>query len=244
MARVHHFVVIASVLVLLGAQHPSFGQPTESYTVEEVFAGLLFGAGRAAELFPDLWPARQTIPTPKTPVTAAIWLDEGARALRREKLVTEADTTKLSTIARGIAEGRGTTRERVTPEQVANFAFRRIAERDPDFVARFRSEISSGDQLRVQAVVAESSRRVNEILLGTISVDQPFRSGIADDIAVNVNTLVNVDTAINVNVAYNVDTVKNITNAWVDRPLDERSRLVNEVIINAITIRLGTIQFR
>jgi hypothetical protein len=93
-------------------------------------------------------------------------------------------------------------------------------------------------------VVAESSRRVNEILLGTISVDQPFRSGIADDIAVNVNTLVNVDTAINVNVAYNVDTVKNITNAWVDRPLDERSRLVNEVIINAITIRLGTIQFR
>jgi hypothetical protein len=213
------------------------------FTPQEVYVGLFFGTGKAATLFPEIWPAKKER-SGLTNVEAAKSLRDGGKSLATEGVLSEDNQRKLTAAAALVEAGQGTSQSGYSAQTLGDYAIEKITAADASFFTRFRAEISSGEQPRVQAVITEGSRRFVEIVM--TNIPDPLGSGfprLDNGFVINVNAAVNVDTALNVNVAYNVDTVKNITNVF-SLPRNEESRLKNEMIINAITPRLAGVQFR
>ena len=239
-------VAIAAVLAAYQPEAPAVTQPSRTaFTPEEVFAALMLKSGPATVLLPK---TERTAPAPKTRDDAAKSLQAAAGELEKEGLISDQDKAKLAAV--GTDLGAGKTRPADTPDADAltRFVTDEINRRDATFFNRFKVEVTSGDQSRVQAVMADGARLTSQILLAQLprqdAATAPGSAALARSIAVNANTLVNVDTAINVNVAYNVDTVKNLTHFWKLQFADGASRLRNEMAVNQITQNLRGLQFR
>jgi len=215
------------------------------YTAEEVFTALMFRTGDATALFPKI---AHTSPRPQTRVAASKSLRRASDSLQKGGLIGPDDGAKLAEVAKGIAAGKVRPAADADPLRLAQFVTEEIKREDKMFFDRFRKDISSGDQRRVQAVMSEASKLSSKILLGQVDerspLEGPASAALGRAFAINVNTFINVDTAINVNIAYNVDTVKNMTNVYNDVFQSEAGRLHNEVIVNQITQAARGMQFR
>jgi SdpC family antimicrobial peptide len=242
-------LVTTFAVSVLGAQHKPGAATTKPatprYTAEEVFAALMFRTGNATAIFPKI---PRTTARPKTRAAASKYLQAAPGSLQKEGLIGADEGAKLAAIAKGVAEGKARPAAAPDPARLAQFVTDEIKRGDSAFFDRFKTEITSGDQRRVKALMSEASKLSSRVLLGQVDaqrpLDGPTSAALAQAIAINTNTFINVDSAINVNVAYNVDTVKNVTNVFNDEFLTEASRLRNEVIVNQITLALRGMQFR
>jgi hypothetical protein len=205
----------------------SQGMTERVYTKEEVFAGLIFGAGPAAELFPEIWglPAKA--------------LEDAAEFLQQTDLIDAQGAATLTRLS-NVPPGTQPQPARAAMYRIAVSTYRQIEQADPAFVQGFWNEVRSGDPRRVHVALVQVSRRINQVLLGVAdTLDPASRNGTVTWI--DTNAFVNKNYAINTNVAINVDTFINITRYITHLFLTEENQLRSEVVANLAAQTLGAV---
>lgn len=172
--------IVASLLCLtlsmpLGcgsAQSPSQEESTAALTGEELMKGILLGQGPVAERLPEAWESDEFHDA----------LEASAKAHTTTDLAAQLDRASEEFLARGLtpdevagmrasaAHLRSLTDTTVTPvllasttEPVLDGLISLMKRKDPEFLASFKTEIESGDPVRVEAMLSRGADELRQL---------------------------------------------------------------------------------
>lgn len=230
--------------------------PAERYSGQDLYKGLVFGEGKVAKTFPEIW---GNIPT-ASEATERIAPDETKKIL--EENVTGMSDEEIQT---SIKQSRklSSSERRVLVEEIQDRIIQDIRERKPQFFEHIHLSLTGGNQRKVSQTMPKMADETVVAMANVLNVSENAVRGKEkmrlDQLGKCIDTIpavfiggvsvlagftvgaVNLFAAYNIDVAVDKAAVYDEAVWWGEEETPEKSnRLRNEMIVDMVTSRLSS----